>query len=64
MTTPKTINYVFNDLQEAVRSYHECLGRLERWSIKYPNYDFDINLLTSGIKRLPTVRVTIIKHKR
>lgn len=63
MTTPKTINYVFDNLQEAVRSYHECLDRLERWSVKYPSYTFDINLITSGIKRSPTVRIVVIKRK-
>jgi hypothetical protein len=64
MTTPKTIHYIFNELQEAVQSYHMCLDRLEKWESMYPQYRFDIDLMTSGIKRSPTVRIAIYKNNK
>lgn len=62
MTNPKIINYHYNSLQEAVQAYHALLNRLETWAVKYPNYSFEIYLLTSGIKRMPTVKIEVTKH--
>lgn len=62
MTTPRTINYKFSNLQEAVKCYHKSLERLESWSKKYTMYDFNIKLITTG-HREPTVQIEIYKHK-
>lgn len=60
----RTIRYVHKSLQEAVKSYHECLNRLEKWEEKYPQYKFEIYLMNLGINNDPTVRITISKNEQ
>lgn len=58
----KTINYIYDGVQEAVQSYHILLRRLERWETTYPNYEFEIYLRTTGITRKWAVTITVKKH--
>jgi hypothetical protein len=55
------LNYKFSSLLEAQAMYHKSVDRLEEWVSKYPNYDFDVKLLTTG-HREPTVQITINKN--
>lgn len=60
----KTISYRFDSLSDAVECYHKCVSRLESWETKYPNYDYDICIITEGIKRMPSVEIKITKREQ